>query len=179
MEKAHRHIMVKLGFIITVFLTLALLFVYWQPFSVAHGLSYADALALLAPWLMCLALPLVYAIARVAIYRFLTGVYRESAHKIPFDHEDLRLQALKNQLQNTFEQALLALIVYLSLLSLLPSQHIGALYLSCVCFLLGRALFFLGYMHRGLARALGFALTFYPQILLLTFAVWSAVTRLA
>ncbi|MGJ4908155.1 MAPEG family protein [Bradyrhizobium sp. HKCCYLS2033] len=64
-------------------------------------------------------------------------------------------------LQNTLEQAALAVTVHLGLAATLP--HPAPLLLTLVIlFGLGRLLFWLGYAWGAAGRAFGFALTFYP-----------------
>ncbi|MGJ4949321.1 MAPEG family protein [Bradyrhizobium sp. HKCCYLS20291] len=64
-------------------------------------------------------------------------------------------------LQNTLEQAVLAVGVHLGLAATLPNPA-PLLITLVVLFGLGRLLFWLGYAGGAAGRALGFALTFYP-----------------
>ncbi|PVB61254.1 hypothetical protein DCO57_13020 [Labrenzia sp. 011] len=69
-------------------------------------------------------------------------------------------------LQNTLEQTVLAGFVYASFAALAPDRMLGALPVAAVLFWLGRALFWHGYAKGAGARAFGFALTFYPTVML-------------
>jgi uncharacterized membrane protein YecN with MAPEG domain len=67
-------------------------------------------------------------------------------------------------LQNTFEQAGLAIITHLVVAATLSRS--SALITALVClFALGRLLFWTGYARGAKSRAFGFALTFYPSVL--------------
>jgi|TARA_R110002072_G_scaffold38138_27_gene110601 hypothetical protein len=69
-------------------------------------------------------------------------------------------------LQNTLEQVVLAVVVHLASAILLPRDDLAVLPIAAIFFTLGRALFCFGYRRGAAARALGFALTFYPTVLL-------------
>ncbi|WP_315724132.1 MULTISPECIES: MAPEG family protein [unclassified Bradyrhizobium] len=64
-------------------------------------------------------------------------------------------------LQNTLEQAVLAVAVHLGLAATLPYPDL-LLVALVILFGLGRLLFWLGYARGAAGRAFGFALTFYP-----------------
>ncbi|GLH80788.1 hypothetical protein SSBR45G_56970 [Bradyrhizobium sp. SSBR45G] len=64
-------------------------------------------------------------------------------------------------LQNTLEQAVLAVAVHLGLAATLPRPEV-LLVTLVVLFGLGRLLFWVGYARGAAGRAFGFALTFYP-----------------
>lgn len=66
-------------------------------------------------------------------------------------------------LQNTAEQVVLAVLTHLAVAAIIdrPAALLAAL---SVLFCLGRALFWAGYRRGAGARALGFALTFYPSV---------------
>ena len=66
-------------------------------------------------------------------------------------------------LQNTLEQAVLAIVAHLALAATLPAPTTLLMTLTGL-FCVGRALFWLGYRRGAAARALGFALTFYPSV---------------
>ena len=126
------------------------------------------------------AVALFIAIARLAAHRFFTPAdIGGSAFSAGTDQAKL-LQAL---LQNTLEQLAFTVPVYLAALSsayFLNNDYLNNSYHSllasvpaCACtFLLGRVLFFLTYPYGASARALGFALTFYPTVLLLAWQLW-------
>ncbi|OLP62645.1 hypothetical protein BJF93_07080 [Xaviernesmea oryzae] len=66
-------------------------------------------------------------------------------------------------LQNTIEQAVLALMTHMVVAA--SFQRSDALLVALVLlFAIGRLLFWIGYKHGARGRAFGFALTFYPSI---------------
>ncbi len=81
-------------------------------------------------------------------------------------------------LQNTLEQVVLAVVAHLGLAAVLEGS--GPLIVALVVlFCIGRALFWAGYAKGAAARALGFALTFYPSAFALLIAIAVTLTRLA
>ena len=71
---------------------------------------------------------------------------------------------LQSILQNTLEQSVLALSVHAIWAAAMPWAWQAAVPAAAVLFFLGRVLFWRGYAHGAPARALGFALTFYPTV---------------
>jgi hypothetical protein len=71
---------------------------------------------------------------------------------------------LQSLIQNTLEQAVLAIPAYGAWLWLAPEGRRGLVIVCAGLFGLGRLLFFLGYRFGAPARALGFTLTFYPTV---------------
>jgi hypothetical protein len=67
-------------------------------------------------------------------------------------------------LANTHEQASLAVPVYAGLALALPTNQLVFPLLLSATFMIGRAVFALGYSRGGAARSFGFALTFYPTV---------------
>lgn len=119
---------------------------------------------------------LFVAVARLAKHRFATPADIDgSALTVGTDQAKL-LQAL---LQNTLEQLTLAVPVYLAAL-FNTSNSVHATVPACACtFLLGRVLFFATYKSGAGARAFGFALTFYPTVLLLAWQLWLLLSMVA
>lgn len=85
------------------------------------------------------------------------------------DGVDDRVDAANAILRNTAEQALLASIAYAAL-TLISDHARVPVALFAACFTAGRLLFWSGYRDGAEARALGFALTFYPSIAALLMA---------
>ena len=85
------------------------------------------------------------------------------------DRVDPRVDVANAILRNTAEQALLAGIAYTAL-TLLSDHARVPVALFAACFSAGRLLFWTGYRDGAEARALGFALTFYPSIAALLMA---------
>lgn len=67
-------------------------------------------------------------------------------------------------LQNTLEQAVLAVVAHLALATLLRGSEMILLPLLVGLFCTGRLLFALGYRRGAAGRAFGFGLTFYPTL---------------
>lgn len=103
----------------------------------------------------------VFGIGRIASLRF----FDESVSNPLFAGENLQLNVLKQYLSNTHEQLFLALIVYALLAWSLPLAHTYLTLLLSCCFVLGRILFVRGYKDGAAGRSLGFALTFYSNVI--------------
>ena len=74
---------------------------------------------------------------------------------------------MQSLLQNTLEQSVLALLIYLAWAAVMPSAWLSVVPLAAVSFALGRLLFLAGYASGAPSRALGFTMTFYPSIAML------------
>ena len=120
-------------------------------------------LSALAPALM-----LAVCIARLAAHRFRTPQDLDGSGLTVGTERAKILQAL---LQNTLEQTVLAVPVYAAFSLFAPARLLAVAPLAALLFVGGRLLFFRGYQRGAGGRALGFALTFYPTLLLLAGAV--------
>lgn len=69
-------------------------------------------------------------------------------------------------LQNTLEQSFLASCAYFSWGMMPRPSYLSVLPAAALLFVMGRVLFILGYQRGATGRSLGFALTFYPTVLL-------------
>ena len=107
---------------------------------------------------------LLVCIARLAAHRFFTP---EDIHGSGLTGGTERAKLLQSLLQNTLEQCCLAIPVYLATAILAPASLLPVVPTAAVMFLVGRGLFFAGYAQGAPSRAYGFALTFYPTLLLL------------
>lgn len=117
----------------------------------------------------------VIAVGRLARYRFVSPADINAGASAEGTAQARMLQAM---LQNTLEQAFLAVVAYGAWIALVDVQ-LGALpVLFAAYFSFGRILFFSGYARGASARAFGFALTFYPSVCLIVAAVPEAVSRL-
>lgn len=106
---------------------------------------------------------LAISIARMARHRFIDPRDTE-----PVGSEQTpRAFALSQQLQNTLEQAALAVGAYSVWIVLSPASWGVMPIAGAILFSLGRFLFFVGYSGGAGKRALGFAITFYPTIAIL------------
>ena len=78
-----------------------------------------------------------------------------------------KAHVLQSGLQNTLEQAVLAISAHVAWAASMPASWQAAVPAAAVLFVLGRVLFLRGYAHGAAARAIGFALTFYPSVAML------------
>lgn len=107
------------------------------------------------------ALCLAISIGRLAKHRFFSPRDIDGAGSSEGTARARELQAI---LQNTLEQATLGVMVYALWASVMPSTWLSVVPLAALAFAAGRILFFAGYAKGAAARALGFALTFYPTV---------------
>lgn len=121
------------------------------------------AAVMLAP-----AVSLLICIARLAKHRFFTPEDINGSGLTPGTERAKLLQAL---LQNTLEQAALAVPVYIAFAMAVPEAYLGAIVMAPAMFFVGRICFFVGYASGAPSRAFGFALTFYPTALLTISAI--------
>lgn len=122
--------------------------------------SWAHALAWDALPVACLAVN----IGRLAAHRFFTPADIDGGAGSDGTTAARLLQAT---LQNTLEQTVLALATHAIWAAAAPRTWQAAIPAAAVLFVLGRILFWRGYAHGAPARAIGFALTFYPSIVML------------
>lgn len=137
-----------------------------------------DLAGLLRVWLILAALNsvwLVVCIARLARHRFLTP---EDILGGAADTGTGRARVLQSLLQNTLEQTVVAIVASGAWLFTAPEGWRFVAVLCCGAFTLGRLLFICGYKQGAAARALGFALTFYPSTALLAGALMLAAEML-
>ena len=120
------------------------------------------------------ALMLFVCIARLAKHRFFTPA---DIHGSALTDGTDRARLLQALLQNTLEQSCLALPVYLATGLLAPPRALWLAPTAGLLFVIGRIAFFAGYARGAPARAFGFALTFYPTVLLLLAALVTAAYR--
>jgi hypothetical protein len=84
---------------------------------------------------------------------------------------------LQSTLQNTLEQSVLAVLAHLAWSILMPVSWISAIPAAVFLFLCGRVLFVRGYRGGAPSRAVGFALPFYPSMLMLILVVVAVVWK--
>lgn len=129
---------------------------------------------MLAAWaVLSPAATLFVCIARLAKHRFFTP---EDMHGSALTSGTDRARLLQTLLQNTLEQSCLALPIYIAAAIVAPATLLPVVPAAAAMFFVGRLLFFAGYANGARSRAYGFALTFYPTVLLLllllAFGVW-------
>ena len=146
----------------------------WFPFALGplDGAGARYAFALQADVFVLLSL--VAAVARVANARFFSP---EDIAGAGLSEPSTRLRVPLAVLQNTLEQAVLAVGAHLALASLLDGAEMALIPLLVALFCIGRAAFWLGYSGGAARRAFGFGTTFYPTVAAYALALVLLVTR--
>ncbi|QXP44955.1 MAPEG family protein [Shewanella eurypsychrophilus] len=138
--------------------------IVFDPFSYAQIEDTGNKLAVLGQSLILPVVFLIASIGRLAKYRFFSPEDIDGCALSNASHEASVLQSL---LQNTLEQLLMTVMVYSIWTFTMPTAWFSVLPLCSLLFAIGRIAFFKGYAHGAPARAFGFALTFYPSVLLM------------
>ena len=130
----------------------------------------ADRIAFVIRADLLVAGTLAMCIAAVAYLRFCSGSARRGS---AFPSSDRKVAVASAVLQNTLEQAALALMAHLALATLLRGPQMALIPVLSVLFCLGRFFFALGYTRGVARRAFGFGVTFYPSVaaLILSFVL--------
>ena len=128
------------------------------------GSDLASRVALGSWALLSPASTLFVCIARLAKHRFFTP---EDIHGSALTNGTDKAKLLQALLQNTLEQACLAMPIYIATSIVAPASLLPLVPAAAAMFLVGRLFFFVGYANGAPSRAYGFALTFYPTVLLL------------
>ena len=139
----------------------------------------ADTDGRLAVWVACslsVAFWLLVSVGRLAGHRFFTPEDIDGGGLAGNSPRAALLQAL---IQNTLEQAALAIVAYGGWLWLGPPGRHGLVLIFALYFAVGRLLFFAGYALGAPFRALGFTLTFYPTVGLYLALLPAAASTLA
>jgi len=147
---------------LTIFvITIAVVF---DPFSFAGINGVERRLAVLGFSLILPTLVLIISIGRLARHRFFSP---EDIDGSALSSGTKRATLLQCLLQNTLEQFIITVVVYLIWALTMPVAWLSVLPLNALLFAIGRFTFFAGYENGAPARAFGFALTFYPTVLLM------------
>lgn len=115
-------------------------------------------------WSLLPILALLIAVMRVANYRFYSP---EDIDGSGLTNPTPQIQVLRALLQNTLEQAVMAVAVYSAWAAAMPFVWLRAIPVAAVLFIAGRVLFARGYRKGAAARAMGFGLSMYPTVTLL------------
>jgi hypothetical protein len=128
-------------------------------------------------WSLLPVLALFVAVIRVGNYRFSSP---EDIDGSGLTEATPQLRILRAVLQNTLEQAVLAVAVYLIWAAAMPHSWLRAIPVAAVLFITGRVLFARGYSKGAGGRAMGFGLTMYATAaMLVTLAVMLSYWLLA
>jgi hypothetical protein len=116
-------------------------------------------LSFASQWALLPVLTLMVSIMRVANHRFATPEDIDGSGLTTGTDRVLVLRAI---LQNTLEQAVLAVGAYLVWAAVMPVGWLRAMPMAALLFVTGRILFARGYERGASGRAMGFGLTAYP-----------------
>jgi hypothetical protein len=119
-----------------------------------------DRLVLVVRLDLAIALVLVVLIGRIANLRFGSATDIGGSANA---EEGTAVRHARAVLQNSIEQALIALIAHAGLALALPSDRPAVLPALLILFVIGRLCFAAGFSRGAAARAFGFGLTFYPS----------------
>ncbi len=141
------------------------------PLPVPDGDDTASRIAFVAHWLLLPGLALLFGIGLVANQRFFVA---DAIDGGPSSSSLIEITLRYNL--NTLEQTALAAIAWLGLALVLSHEYLKLIPAMAISFLVGRILFFIGYLIAPTARALGLGLTAYPTFAAL---IWLAARMLA
>jgi len=147
-------------------LAVAILFVLWvqhpekAPLPVPALDDPASRLAFAARWLLVPGFALLVGVAMVANRRFFLPDAIDGT-RTP-KSRSLEINLRYNQ--NTLEQTVLAAIAWTGLALALPHDRLALIPALAIVFGTARIIFWIGYLISPAARAVGFALTFYPTV---------------
>lgn len=166
MTLSDKQVGVVKGMAIAMFISLltVILGVLFDPFDFYQLQGVEDKLYVLGVSLILPTLFLVASIGRLAKFRFFSPSDIDGSGLTKGSEQATVLQSL---LQNTLEQLVIASGVYVAWCLTMPVSWLSVVPLCSLAFAIGRLCFYMGYKKGAPARAFGFALTFYPTILLL------------
>jgi hypothetical protein len=134
-----------------------------NPVQLPAEASIGDRIAFALATDVVIALWLAVSVGLLAHHRFFTP---EDIDGGGLTDGTPRAQILQANLQNTLEQSVLAVLVHSTWAITMPLNWISAVPAAAILFLWGRVLFVRGYSGGAPSRALGFALTFLPSVLM-------------
>ena len=132
-------------------------------------------LAWALPWALLPILTLMISVMGVANYRFASPDDIDGSGLTAGTDRVLVLRAI---LQNTLEQAVLAVAAYLIWATVMPHGWLRAIPVAALLFVTGRILFARGYQRGAPGRATGFGLTAYPTFGMLVTSAVALLLRL-
>ena len=142
------------------------------PTSLALDSSVADRLAYALKAEILVIFWLFHCIGKLGGHRFNTPEDIDGGGLTSGTEKAKILQAI---LQNTLEQTVFAVVVHMIWAVVMPITWISGVLAGAILFSLGRFLFIRGYTGGAPSRALGFALTFYPSIIMLLVIIVTVV----
>lgn len=141
-----------------------LLLVWWRlpllPLPLPDGDDTAARLAFVSHWLLLPGLALLSGIGVIANRRFFVADAIDGAPETGDRFIDITLRYNRN----TVEQTVLAAIAWTGLVLELQHDQLKLIPAMAIVFIIGRALFWIGYLIAPVGRAFGLGLTFYPTL---------------
>ncbi|MTI18361.1 hypothetical protein E1162_14045 [Rhodobacteraceae bacterium RKSG542] len=163
-EEKQRGVLWRMGLGAVAAIVVLLAGSFWNPLALPEGAEVDIRVRVLALASLVLAVFLAISIGRMASHRFFTPADIDGGGMTAGTEQAKMLQSL---LQNTLEQAILAFFAYVAWAVFMPQSTLMVIVFSALAFGVGRIQFFASY-HRGAPyRGMGFALTFYPSLLML------------
>ncbi len=153
--------MIKGGAVAIAIVALGTLF---NPFDFKEIMSPISKINTAILWSLIPTLFLAISIGRLAKHRFFTP---EDIDGGGLSAGTKRAKLLQSLLQNTFEQTVLATLVYCAWAVAMPATWMSVIPIAAISFGLGRILFFVGYEKGAPSRAVGFTICFYPSLAML------------
>jgi len=135
--------------------------IFYNPFQFSADMTPVAKFGVALKSTLLLAFCLAFSIGRQAKHRFFT---KEDIDGAGLTTASARAKYLQAILQNTLEQVMFAVIVYVAWASLMPGHWLSVIPLAALAFLIGRFLFFGTYKDGPSARAIGFTLSFYVSV---------------
>ena len=147
--------------------------ILWNPFGYPDDLGFAARLQVAIGASLVMALFVAVSVGRLAKHRFISP---EDMDGSGLTDGSARARILQSLLQNTLEQSMIAVPLYLCWATFLPASWLSTVPLAATSFAVGRLMFMAGYEKGAPARALGFTLTFYPSlVMLICLVAWLVV----
>ena len=144
-----------------------------NPFGYSPELDSGSRIAVAIKSGLLLAACLAVSVGRLAKHRFFTP---EDIDGSSASEGTQRAKALQSLLQNTLEQSVFAVLIYLAWAVMMPVNWLSVVPMAAIAFAVDRLLFFAGYEKGAPSRAIGFTLAFYPSvgmlIVLLVYTFW-------
>lgn len=136
----------------------------WDMFEITtRRVELAERLGYAAKWSLLPGGCLLIGIMMIANFRFFTPAIDPLGGKLEAKG-DRTLRIWQHFTQNTLEQAMLFALGAAAYATVTFQYWLKIIPIVAVLFVLGRALFVIGYLIRPTLRAAGFAMTFYPII---------------
>ena len=173
---SRKQVGVLFNMIVGIIISIALIYygIYYNPFMFSNNMTLENVITNLLPWILLIIIPIIFTVGQVARKRFFSNYDIDASTSHASSIVLLELQAT---LQNTLEQSVIALLVYSAWIGICPTNYMSIIILSIIAFCIGRILFIFGYKKGAVARALGFCLTFYPQVLMTLIMIYIQVVK--